>query len=154
MAKNRFPYTTSLGRVGPIVVTAHLLLANLCLISGAPGFLAAAESVQLAQGATDVLELGKKALGLGKETPEGRESTGIANGVPFLVRFRDTVGSLEAGAPVLIRGMRMGAVREVRVTFDPATSTFAIPVVIELDPAPFIAGSQMQRLPRRSPCSG
>ena len=60
--------------------------------------------------------------------------------MPFLVRFRDTVGSLEAGAPVLVRGMRMGAVREVKVTFDPAASTFAIPVVIELDPAPFITG--------------
>ena len=66
--------------------------------------------------------------------------TGIANGVPFLVHFRETVRSLEAGAPVLVRGMRMGAVREVKVTFDPATSSFAIPVVIELDPAPFITG--------------
>ena len=60
--------------------------------------------------------------------------------MPFLVRFRDTVGSLEPGAPVLVRGMRMGAVREVRVTFDPATASFDIPVVIELDPAPFTAG--------------
>jgi paraquat-inducible protein B len=36
--------------------------------------------------------------------------------------------------------MRMGAVREVKVTFDSATSSFVIPVVIELDPAPFITG--------------
>jgi paraquat-inducible protein B len=31
----------------------------------------------------------------------------------------------------------MGAVREVRITFDPATASFEIPVVIELDPTPF-----------------
>ena len=35
--------------------------------------------------------------------------------------------------------MRMGAVREVRVSFDAATEDFDIPVVIELDPAPFVA---------------
>ena len=84
--------------------------------------------------------MGKKALGLGKTTPEGSEQTGIAHGVPFLVRFRDTVGSLSPGAPVLMRGMRMGTVREVKVTFDPATTSFVIPVTIELDPAPFTAG--------------
>jgi paraquat-inducible protein B len=33
--------------------------------------------------------------------------------------------------------MQMGAVREVRITFDPATASFDIPVVIELDPTPF-----------------
>jgi paraquat-inducible protein B len=31
----------------------------------------------------------------------------------------------------------MGAVREVRITFDPARASFEIPVVIELDPTPF-----------------
>jgi paraquat-inducible protein B len=34
--------------------------------------------------------------------------------------------------------MQMGAVREVRITFDLATASFEIPVVIELDPKPFI----------------
>jgi paraquat-inducible protein B len=37
--------------------------------------------------------------------------------------------------------MRMGTVREVRVTFNPATANFDIPVVVELDPAPFTAGA-------------
>ena len=138
--KQPHPSCNPFNRAGAMVVTAQMALAILCLVLGAPGTAAATGPVQLAQGAADVLELGKKALGLGEETPEGSESTGIANGVPFLVRFRDTVGSLEAGAPVLVRGMRMGAVREVKVTFDPATSSFAIPVVIELDPAPFITG--------------
>ena len=94
-------------------------------------------SIQMALKSSDLFELGKDALGLGEQTPEGQASTGITNGVPFLVRFRDTVGGLEPGAPVQVRGMQMGAVREVRITFDPATASFEIPVVIELDPAPF-----------------
>jgi paraquat-inducible protein B len=93
--------------------------------------------MQLAQRSTDLLQLGKDLLGMGEKTPEGQASTGITNGVPFLVRFRDTVGGLKPGAPVHIRGMQMGAVREVRITFDPATASFDIPVVIELDPTPF-----------------
>jgi paraquat-inducible protein B len=84
--------------------------------------------------------MGKEALGLGETTPEGSEASGIAGAVPFLVRFKDTVGSLEAGAPVLVRGMRMGSVREVRVTFDDAANSFAAAVVIELDPSPFVSG--------------
>ena len=103
-----------------------------------------AAPVQLAQGAADVLELGKSALGLGETTPEDSEQTGIANGVPFLVHFRETVRSLEAGAPVLVRGMRMGAVRDVKVTFDPVTASFDIPVVIELDPLPSSRGEPIE----------
>ena len=105
--------------------------------------------MQLVQAPADVWELGKEALGLGETTPEGEEGTGIANGVPFVVRYRDTVGSLEAGAPVLVRGMRMGLVREVKITFDASTSSFVIPVVIELDPSPFVAdGDSEDATPR------
>lgn len=113
-----------------------LLICFWFLWTPLPG-MAASATDQMAKGAADVLELGKKVLGLEATTPEGSERTGIANGVPFLVRFRDTVGGLEPGAAVLVRGMRMGTVREVKVTFDPATSSFDIPVIIELDPAPF-----------------
>lgn len=81
-----------------------------------------------------------QALGLGPEGPEGAAGIGVRGGVPFLVRFKGTVGGLEPGAPVRVRGMRMGAVREVRASFDPAAGDFDIPVVIELDPAPFVAG--------------
>jgi paraquat-inducible protein B len=91
------------------------------------------------QGAGKLIERGKEAVGLGRDNPEGTSRTGIQGGVPFLVRFRGTVGGLEPGAPVEVRGMRMGAVREVRVSFDAATEDFDIPVVIELDPAPFVA---------------
>jgi paraquat-inducible protein B len=119
-----------------IATIMHILLTGLltwttqpCAASQAP--------IQLAQGPSDLFQMGKEFLGLGEPTPEGQERTGITNGVPFLVRFRDTVGALEPGAPVNVRGMRMGAVREVRISFDPARASFEIPVVIELDPTPF-----------------
>jgi paraquat-inducible protein B len=126
----------------PSIGTLSLvLLTGLAVVWTAPSCSAASGPMQLAAGPADLLQLGKEALGLGKTTPEGKEQTGIADGVPFLVRFRDTVGSLEPGAAVLVRGMRMGTVREVKVTFDPSSASFVIPVVIELDPAPFTLGT-------------
>jgi paraquat-inducible protein B len=121
----------AIARISPILLTALWLAwtTQPCAASQAP--------IQLAQGATDLWQLGKDAFGLGEQTPEGHASTGITNGVPFLVRFRDTVGGLRPGAPVQVRGMQMGSVREVRITFDPVTAGFDIPVVIELDPTPF-----------------
>jgi paraquat-inducible protein B len=120
-----------------IATIIHILFAGLLAWTSQP--CAASEApIQLAQSPSDLFQMGKEVLGLGEETPEGQESTGIRNGVPFLVRFRDTVGALKPGAPVNVRGMQMGAVREVRIAFDPATASFEIPVVIELDPKPFI----------------
>jgi paraquat-inducible protein B len=117
-----------------------VLLTSVCLAGAMQPCAASETPIQLAQSATDLLQLGKEAVGLGEQTPEGEAGTGIANGVPFLVRFRDTVGGLRPGAAVHVRGMQMGTVREVRITFDPATASFDIPVVIELDPTPFKQG--------------
>ena len=140
MMKNRVnlercrPLGPSIGTIIPTLVT------GLWLAWATPSCAASQASIQLAQSATDLLQLGKEAVGLGEQTPEGQSSTGITKGVPFLVRFRDTVGGLRPGAAVHVRGMQMGAVREVRITFDPATVSFDIPVVIELDPTPFKKG--------------
>ena len=120
-------------------ISFAVLLAGLSLLMSIKPSAHARELV-LAQASPNVLDMAKEALGLGKTTPESTERTGIPNAVPFLVRFRDTVGALEAGAPVLVLGMRMGSVREVKVTFDAAHARFDIPVTIELDPRPFVAG--------------
>jgi paraquat-inducible protein B len=92
--------------------------------------------------AGELIERGREAIGLGQEDPEGSAATGIVGGVPFLARFKGSVGALQPGAPVDVLGMRMGTVREVRAVFDPATTSFDIPVVFELDPAPFVAGEK------------
>src|SRR3954452_19787764 len=101
------------------------------------------------EGAGELLDRGKAAVGLGRENPEGRTITGVSGGVPFLVRFRGTVGGLEPGDPVEVRGMRMGAVREVQIVFDPAAEDFDIPVVVELDPRPFVGGEPGADAPAR-----
>jgi paraquat-inducible protein B len=54
--------------------------------------------------------------------------------VPFLVVFEGSVGGLEPGAPVLLRGLQIGIVREIHLEIDFATQTVRIPVVIELEP--------------------
>ena len=149
MMKNRVnlercrPLRPSIGTIIPTLVTGLWLAwtTQPCAASQA--------SIQLAQSATDLLQLGKNAVGLGEQTPEGQAGTGIANGVPFLVRFRDTVGGLKPGAAVHVRGMQMGAVREVRITFDPATASFDIPVVIELVPIPIKQGQATEADARR-----
>jgi paraquat-inducible protein B len=119
---------------------AVLVLAGLCFDGGVRPCAASPEPVQIAQDSGDVLDMAKEALGLGEKTPEGEASTGISNGVPFIVRFHDTVGDLQAGADVLLRGMSLGTVREVNISFDAAHARFDIPVTIELNPRPFVAG--------------
>jgi paraquat-inducible protein B len=54
--------------------------------------------------------------------------------VPFLIEFDGSVRGLEVGAPVEIRGMRMGTVTDVHLAFDSATNSVRVPVTIELEP--------------------
>ena len=53
-------------------------------------------------------------------------------GVPFLVRLAGDVGEIEAGTAVRIRGIPVGRVREVQISFDTGAATLDVPVVIEL----------------------
>src|SRR3954447_15256679 len=123
----------------PRTVSLLLPLLVACTVLGVACTARAEDAAQRAvQGAGELLERGKAAVGLGREDPEGRTATGVSGGVPFLVRFKGTVGGLEPGDPVEVRGMRMGAVRGVRIVFAPAAEDFDIPVVVELDPRPFV----------------
>ena len=85
-------------RRSPAAAVAPVLLLGLCLLGAASPAAAAEAPVPVAQSAGDLLDMGKEALGLGETTPECTARTGIANGVPFLVRFRETVGGLTPGA--------------------------------------------------------
>ncbi len=64
-----------------------------------------------------------------------RPTAPITNGVPFTIRFTGPVRGLEPGAPVEIRGLRVGAVRTIDLAYDPTRSTFAVLVGIELAPS-------------------
>src|SRR3954453_14774637 len=115
----------------PRTVSPLLPLLVTCTVLGVACAPRAEDAAQRAgQGAGELLERGKAAVGLGRESPEGRTTTGVSGGVPFLVRFKGTVGGLEPGDPVEVRGMRMGAVREVRIVFDPAAEDLASPPTV------------------------
>lgn len=63
----------------------------------------------------------------------------------FVLYFNDSVRGLSAGAPVEIRGIKVGAVSEVRLDFDFGTKTIRIPVVIEIDPDTFIDPALLEK---------
>ena len=50
-----------------------------------------------------------------------------------VMHFRGSVYGLQAGSPVVFRGVRLGSVRSVGVVY--AEGRFAVPVEVELDPA-------------------
>jgi paraquat-inducible protein B len=67
-------------------------------------------------------------------------ATPATGGVPFVIRFGGTVRGLIVGAPVEIRGIRIGDVRRIRLEYLPDTNTFVVPVEIELQPRLFPSG--------------
>lgn len=56
-----------------------------------------------------------------------------AAAVKYVIRFSGAVGQLDAGAPVRLRGFRVGEVTDVSLHYDARTGTLDTPVQIELD---------------------
>lgn len=54
--------------------------------------------------------------------------------LPFLVQFDGSVRGLRAGAPVEIRGMKIGEVRDVSLLLDPDKRRIDIPVTLDIQP--------------------
>ena len=53
--------------------------------------------------------------------------------VPFMMYFDDSVRGLSAGAPVELRGIRVGTVTNIKFVFDAETKKFRIPVFLDID---------------------
>lgn len=68
-----------------------------------------------------------------------RGDTPASGGVSFLIRFTGSVHGLEPGAPVEVRGIRIGEVVSVGVEYDPGGNRFVAPVTITLQPTLFPA---------------
>ena len=66
----------------------------------------------------------------------------LPEGVRFAIRFDGSVQGLVAGAPVTIRGLRVGTVREIAVTFDSATGALDVPVVIDVVPGALVVDGE------------
>ena len=58
----------------------------------------------------------------------------LPEGVRFMVRFDQDVSGLTVGAPVTVKGLRVGTVREVAVVIDTASAVIDVPVVIDVVP--------------------
>ena len=58
----------------------------------------------------------------------------LPEGVRFMVRFDQDVSGLSVGAPVTVKGLRVGTVREVAVVIDSASAVIDVPVVIDVVP--------------------
>ena len=48
--------------------------------------------------------------------------------------FEGSVGGLDAGAPVVFNGVRIGSVRHIVLRYNPRSATTTIPVYLEIDP--------------------
>ena len=58
----------------------------------------------------------------------------FAKTVPVVFYFEGSVKGLEVGAPVMIRGVKVGGVTSVHLLFDPKDMSVGIPVQAEFDP--------------------
>jgi len=67
---------------------------------------------------------------------------------PYLLYFDDSVRGLNVGAPMEVKGIRIGTVTDVRLDIDFKTQKVRIPVIVELDPErllPFGAAEEVKR---------
>jgi len=58
----------------------------------------------------------------------------------LVVYFEGSVRGLNVGAPVEFKGIKVGAVTEISLKFDPSDLSFLIPVIVEVEPERIIAG--------------
>lgn len=112
-------------------------------IAGAGWVLIALTSVAFAQEMPGELESRARALAAERLAPLletlGRRPTEILpDGVRFEVRFGGDVRGLEVGAPVTVRGLRVGSVRAIAVTFDSGSGRLDVPVEIDLVPGSLV----------------
>jgi paraquat-inducible protein B len=71
----------------------------------------------------------------------GAQVAPIVDGVPFLIRFGGTVRGLKPGAPVEVRGIRIGEVTSVGVDYAADSNGFVAPIGIVLQPSLFPAAA-------------
>ncbi len=73
------------------------------------------------------------------EDRESIEERSFTKRLRFVLFFGGSVRGLNLGAPVEFKGIKVGQVVDVRLEFDPADTTFRIPVLIEIEPERVIA---------------
>lgn len=67
----------------------------------------------------------------------------------YVLFFEDSVRGLAVGAPVEFKGIKVGAVTDVRLQYDEKKGSFRIPVLVEIEPERIEdAGQRMRRSPQ------
>ena len=67
--------------------------------------------------------------------------------VQFVMYFTGSVRGLSPGAPLEFRGIKIGEVLDIRMEFDSATTSFRIPVLVEIEPDRIIHRDAATALP-------
>ncbi|WP_235281890.1 PqiB family protein [Methyloterricola oryzae] len=67
-----------------------------------------------------------------KDFPSIAEGTHFYR-VPFMMHFDDSVRGLSVGAPVELKGIRVGTVTYIKFVFDPEADKLRIPVFLDID---------------------
>jgi paraquat-inducible protein B len=68
----------------------------------------------------------------------------FSQSIQAAVVFKDSIAGLAVGAPVTFRGVRVGAVENIAIQFDPKTKVAYIPVIVRLTPSRNAAASRSQ----------
>ena len=67
--------------------------------------------------------------------------------VQFVMYFTGSVRGLSPGAPLEFRGIKIGEVLDIRMEFDAATTSFRIPVLVEIEPDRIVHRNAENTLP-------
>ncbi|BBO18812.1 paraquat-inducible protein B [Candidatus Brocadia pituitae] len=67
-----------------------------------------------------------------------------------VVFFEGSIKGLNEGAPVIFQGVKIGAVTNIRLVYDPANDSVRIPVIIELEPDKFERTDVVERQPEKN----
>jgi paraquat-inducible protein B len=73
------------------------------------------------------------------ENKESVDETVFTQRIRFVLYFDGSVRGLNIGAPVEFKGIKIGQVTDVRLEFNPADTSFRIPVLIEIEPQRVVA---------------
>ncbi len=65
----------------------------------------------------------------------------------YVLYFDSSVRGLNAGAPVELKGIRVGSVHDVRLEFNADDTSFLIPVIIELEPDRIVGQQNLEQAP-------
>jgi len=102
---------------------ATILMGGIAFES--PGLPPDGENRTVADNATEFALAANHAEAL--KAPDGNSDT-------LVLRFRQSIRGLAVGAPVDFRGVEIGQVRSLGISFDPANKDFTAPVVVDIYP--------------------